>query len=258
MLMDYSSTASAETNKKPDNLLLWQHFDQANNLRISGHYQEAIEYYKKALKIDSSHQNSLYYLGNLQLLMKDFKAASQTWNRLITANPMSARGYAQLGTLHSFNDPSNYLYDLDRSVVFFRKASLLNQEETGPLLELAKIDLLYHRWDSAEVKLNNVISTNFRSVEAMFLQGYLAWKNGDHHKAESLLNKVVLIKQNSHPKFANVGEGETRKEPSSGESDTTQYRLFSYVIQHLTDKILENTDFDTNSIYLQFEMEKEK
>lgn len=201
----------AADSSRADVIEFWDSYERATDLRIAGDHDRALTSYQKALSIDPKHQNSLYYRGNLLLRSGRFKEARESWERLKQVNPSSARAYSQLGLLYSCREPANPLYDLDKAVDQFAEAARLNREETGPLLQLAKIDLINHYYGRAGQKLDDVISSNFRSTEALFLKGFLEWKNGDNRKADSLLQRSVSIVKGTSAK-KNVGEGDTESD----------------------------------------------
>ena len=241
-----------QTKRNSDVVLFWQHYDRATELRSRGQYAEAREYYAKALEIDSTHRNSLYYLGNMQLASREFSEAEKTWKKLIEMHTRSARGYLQLGNLYSCKTDGNSLFDLSRAEQRFETAGRLNSEETGPQLQLAKIHMIKQNYDRAEEMLNDVISSNFRSVEAYFLNGYLKWRSGNKESAGSLLEKAFTIHLQSSEETSNVGEGETKAGNSPMLTNTFRCSLFSeHIIKQLESK--DETDVITETVYPKFE-----
>ncbi len=208
----------------------WNYYDEATDLRSRGQYAEAIKFYRKALEIDSTHNNSLYYLGNMHLAMRNFREAEATWKKLSNYHNLSARGHLQLGNLYSCKNSDNSLYDLTAAKDEFQAAARLNAEETGPLLQLAKIRIIENNYDEAERMLQDVTASNFRSIEAYFLEGYLYWRKGDIDKASQQLEQAVLIHSNGVKKSQNVGEGETKEGDSPMLAASFQCSLFTEFI----------------------------
>lgn len=203
-----SNTETSGSNSKV--LDFWNFYDKATDLRTQTEYKKAIKFYKLALEIDSTHKNSLYYLGNMHLALKNFEQAEFHWKKLLNAHSQSARGHLQLGNLYSCKNTGNLLYNLKLAKDQFRAAVRINAEETGPLLQLAKINMIEGNDEEAEKLLNDVASSNFRSLEAHFLAGYLKWKKGDISGAKEQLGQAISIQSESGKKSTNVGEGETK------------------------------------------------
>lgn len=231
-----SETGLDKVNAKQDAGVVdfWNYYDEATDLRSRGQYAEAIEFYRKALEIDSTHNNSLYYLGNMYLTMQNFEEAETIWKKLSNSHSLSARGHLQLGNLYSCKNSDNSLYDLTAAKDEFQAAARLNAEETGPLLQLAKIRIIENNYDEAERMLQDVTASNFRSIEAYFLAGYLYWKKGDIDGARQKLEQAVLIHSESGNKSQNVGEGETKEGDSPMLAASFRCSLFSeYIIKQI-------------------------
>lgn len=256
-----NSDSAAEARSAPKDstrtevIDFWNYYDRATDLRTARAYEEAIPIYRKALSIDPEHHNSLYYLGNLLLRTGKYSKAESSWKQLARVNPSSARAYSQLGTLYSCNDSSNPLYDLDKAAEHFFEAARLNREETGPLLQLAKIDLVNGDFESSGKKLGDVITSNFRSAEALFLKGYLEWKKGSVAEAETLLERAVsIVKGTSTEK--NVGEGDTKDGTAGMLANSFGCSLYSdAVTRHLQSAIPDKDGPMAEVIYRTFEKE---
>lgn len=233
-------------------ILFWQHYDKATELRNRGEYTAALNFYRKALGIDTTHQNSLYYLGNMQLAKRDFTGAESSWKKLTIIHDQSARGQLQLGNLYSCKSGDNPLYDLSQAEKRFETAAILNAEETGPRLQLAKIQIINEDYDRAEQMLNNVISSNFRSVEAYFLNGYLRWHAGDTVEAEQQLQKAVAIHSQSSEETSNVGEGETKAGNSPMLASSFRCSLFTGHIEEELEN-MDETHLTPDAVYRRFE-----
>ncbi|MDX1637320.1 MAG: tetratricopeptide repeat protein [Balneolaceae bacterium] len=235
--------SSQESDKKNEQVVeFWELYNKATDLRIGGDYQKAAEYYRRALQKNGEHLNAIYYLGSMELTLGHFEKAEKRWHSLIEQNPASARGHVQLGTIYSCRRPENSLFDLTKAARHFEKAFSLNREITGPLLQLAKIDILNRRFDDAEERLQEVTQSNFRSLEGYFLRGYMAWKAGMESEAKNYLNNSLSIAEGSE-KFANVGEGDT----NSGEADPIRNHcaLLTPEIQTLLNGHITNTSYNS-------------
>ncbi|NGP77517.1 tetratricopeptide repeat protein [Balneolaceae bacterium YR4-1] len=241
-----TQTNSEEAKSKV--LDFWNYYNNATDFRTRSQYPEAIKYYRLALEIDSTHKNSLYYLGNMYLANSNFKQAEKTWKTLTESHNNSARGHLQLGNLYSCRQENNSLYDLGQASTHFQAAFRLNSEETGPLLQLAKIDLIRGDIETSERLLKDVTSSNFRSMEAYYLLGYLAWKRGNLKQAQQQFGQAVSIHSQSESAPSNIGEGETKSGNSPMISDSFRCGLLS---EFITEQMLNKPadQFEVEAVY---------
>ena len=190
--------------------LFWDYHNQASNFLNSAQYDSAAYYYEKALAINSEHEGVLYYLGSSRLFLRDYDEARIHWSKLAEINPLSVRARLQLGNLYFCMTPDNRQFDPERALVFFHEAHLLNREDTGPQLKMAKIALLQNRLTTADEHLNVVMSVNHLSYQAQFLKAYLKWVNHDRSAAVQNLRGAAELYQNLTTTVIH-GEGETSR-----------------------------------------------
>lgn len=209
-VVESTTTDSAYTNDERVKVLaFWAYYRQATDDRMEEQWEKAAENYKQALAINENHEDALYYLGNMYLELLRYKEAEACWNKLAQINPQKSRAFLQLGTLYLGN---NDLFDIDKSESACRKALANNKEETGPLLLLGEIKLIRGQEEAAAADFKAVTTSNFKSTEAYFLGGYIAWKNGDQAKARDLfLTAVKYAKPEVNPAQKVEGEGDTKK-----------------------------------------------
>lgn len=177
--------------------------------RLNGNYKKAGASYTKALEIKENHAGALYYLGNVQLFMRDFPNAEQNWRRIVENDPITARAWLQLGKVYFCMDSENRFYDPAEAQGYFQKAAALNRENTGPPLHLAKISILNDDYDSAEAYLEGIVAQNFKSYEGLFLKGFVDWKRNQKESALTELNKAFEIFSNNN-QIKMAGEGATK------------------------------------------------
>jgi tetratricopeptide (TPR) repeat protein len=192
----------------------WTIYRRATDHRIAGRLKSAAGDYREALNLNDKHEDALYYLGNVYLALGEFTSAEKTWKHLVYLNPNSARAHFQLGDLYLRFDQKQF-FDIDAAEAEFQRTLEINKEETAPLLRVGQVALIEGRLSDAQKFFDAVIGSNYRSVEAHFLNGFIAWQKGDREKASTFFGKAV---QSSRP-FESVlgipGEGDTRREGDS-------------------------------------------
>jgi tetratricopeptide (TPR) repeat protein len=188
----------------------WEVYGRATDLKQRGAWAEAASAYREALEIDPRHEDALYYLGNALFEAGRYGEAVEAWRRLAGVNPMSARAHAQLGAVFSCG-AAGAPFDLDAAERAFQRALEINREESGPVLKLGEVALLKGDRRRALDYLTAVSRTNFKSVEAHYLTGYLRWLEGEREAALEALRKAVRFSQADQPVRGVAGEGDTRK-----------------------------------------------
>jgi len=171
--------------------------------------QDAAVAYRRALEYNEKHEDALYYLGNVYLELGEHKAAEKAWRRLLKVNPYSARAHFQLGDLYLSFDDGKY-FDIDTAEAEYRRALEINKEETAPTLRLGYVALIRGNLPESQRYFDAVIGSNYKSVEAHFLNGYVAWKRGDPQKALTLYEKAVKYSFPERPGKGVLGEGDTK------------------------------------------------
>lgn len=217
-LLKYTSetgieNAEAVTVKSDDRTtirLFWDYHNRASAHLINTQYDSAAVYYKKALDLNGEHEGVLYNLGNSLLFQREYEAAEKQWLKLAEINPLSARARLQLGTLYFCMTDDNERFNPSLAETYFHEAHLLNREETGPQLKLAKIALLTDDLSKTEEHLSVVLSVNFLSYQALFLKGYLHWLADEPESAGEYHQEAASLFQNLSS-TAVQGEGGTRR-----------------------------------------------
>jgi tetratricopeptide (TPR) repeat protein len=233
------SISEKTTDEKEKIQQFWQFYRQATQYRLSGKMADAAKAYGKALKFNEMHEDALYYLGNVYLELGEVENAEKIWKRLIEINPNSARAHFQLGDLYiSLEDEK--VFNIDAAKTEYLRAHEINKEETGSTLRLGYVALL--RGDLLEAKryFNAVIGSNYKSVEAYFLNGYVAWKRGNPKSALTLFKTAGKYLHPELPVQGVLGEGDTKKGLSFSLSDSSKHQnLFDNFIRDLSklDKI---------------------
>lgn len=224
----------------------WIHFNEANGLRTNRNYQLASQEYDRALSFNRNHKDALYYAGSSFLLAKEFNEALKRWESLYDLEPNAPRTLLQLGTLYFCMDENNPHFNLVQAASKISGAWELNREETGAPLLLAKISLLQNKLSSANQLLRDVLSSDTSNIEALFLSGYLEWKNGNSEYALHLLSQAKRLQQQLDNSILE-GEGNTESGARAMLSEDRFCDKFEMVI----DSLLHDSDIN-QSIFLTF------
>lgn len=190
--VDWSSRAQTDTTAANVERMaaetFWQRYRQATQYRMAGRTDSAAATYRTALEKRPTHNDGLYYLGQVLYTQEKLQAARDAWQRLVAANPKSARAYTQIGEVH-YCFPDHSLFDVDRARAAYQKALDLHNEETRPLLRLGTIALLRQDRSTARAQLEALRGANPNNPGAAILLGYLAWTEGASGRATVLFRK---------------------------------------------------------------------
>ncbi len=187
----------------------WSLYRDATAARIEGRFRDAQASYRNALALNPRHEDVRYYLGNVELELGNFRAAEVEWRQLVGINPASARGHSRLGDLYACPD-TGAPWDLARAQAEYSRAAALNREETGPLVRLGEVALLRGDLKTASQQFDAVTVTHPRSVEAHYLRGYVAWKDGDKAAAAALYQQAKALASAPQPVSQAPSEGDTK------------------------------------------------
>jgi tetratricopeptide (TPR) repeat protein len=187
----------------------WAIYQQATEEKQARQWEEAARDYRKALELDPQHWDSLYYLGNALMELRRYEEAERAYARLAASDPQAARAYSALGALYS-NPNATGLFDLRKAEQEYTRAWRANADESGSVLRLGEVAVAAGEMARAQEYLQAAGRTNFKSVSAHFLQGYLAWKAGQRERARTLFARSIELTKVSKPPAGVLGEGDTR------------------------------------------------
>lgn len=202
-----ASTLSEE--EKAEIRRFWDVYREAARLQRAGRWEDAARGYTEALAIDPAHEDALYYLGNVRFELAEYDAAIRAWRRLTEVNPLAGRAYLQLGAIHSCG-ASGAPFDLEVAQASFERALEINKEHTSPVLKLGEVHLLKREDATAAAYFDKVLRTDPGGIEANYLRGYIAWRQGDTRAALMSLQRAVEAAVRAKPAPSASGEGETR------------------------------------------------
>lgn len=190
----------------------WEKLRAATEARLRPDCRSAVALYEQALALDPLHEDALYYLGQCHRELGEPRAARDAFQRLVDANPASARGHLALGALLASPDPAEPM-DLAQAEAHLRRAHEINGEETGPVVRLGEVLLVAGRSGEAREWFEAALRTNPKSLEAAFLAGFVAWDGGLREVAP-LARRVREAAKVSAPVKGVLSEGD-RKDPKS-------------------------------------------
>ncbi len=210
----------------------WRLYRRATDHRIAGRTEEAAAAYASALELNDRHEDALYYMGNMHFELGEFPKAQRAWQRLIQVNTSSARAHSRLGDLY-FCLEQEELFDVAAAEAEFRRALEINKEETGSLLRLGQIALARGNLTDALSYFDAVTGSNYTSVDAHFLKGYIAWKRRDQETASALLAQALQYAHPDEPIGEVPGEGDTKAGSSPMLSTARNCRTFETQVDDL-------------------------
>ena len=161
----------------------WALMREATAQRVAQQHSAALATYERALALNPTHADALYYSGSMRLELGAWPEAAAAWRSMLAADPRSARASSQLGSLFLCLDPGAPFLP-DSAERYFRRAREINRENTGPLLSLGEAALLRGNRAEAQRQFETVLATHAASSPAHFYLGYLAMKSGDATVAE--------------------------------------------------------------------------
>ena len=212
----------------------WQLYRGATKYRIAGELTAAIDAYSRALALNDKHEDTLYYLGNMYWELGSYRAAETAWQRLVRVNPDSPRGHLRLGDLYLCFE-NKVLFNIDAAEREYERAFKINREETGSLLRLGQLALIRGRLTEAQGYFEAVLGANDRSLEAQFLRGYIAWKQGFLAVAATRFGLAARYSRPADTSHGNLGEWATKSGHPLTVSRRSDCRIFSRYLADLAE-----------------------
>lgn len=163
--------------------------------------------FRQALAINPVHEDSLYFLGNCLVDQDDLAGAMEQFESLMRLNTRSHRAFKRWGTLCAMNAGSAEEMLLAQQAL--ERAVEINPEETGARMVLSETSIVSGDLEAGRQRLEWIRSTNPDASDAMFLLGYIAWKQGDAAGARELLGRAAEKGEEWRPK-GTAAEGDTK------------------------------------------------
>ncbi|MCK5703409.1 MAG: hypothetical protein KAI29_19760, partial [Cyclobacteriaceae bacterium] len=159
------------------------------------------------------------------------------WEKLLQLNVFSSRANYQLGKLYINKDAVNF-FNLERAIIEFQRTAEINRDFLAPILHLGQISLIKGDFKDSREKLQIVLGSDYRNVEAFFLLGYMDFMQGDTEKAVTNFKKATEFSVKQAPIKGVKGEGDT-KTGESLERGVSQSIFFAYYRNLSPDKNVE-------------------
>lgn len=180
-----------------------------DSMKVEKDSGKAISLFREAIALDTTHEDSHYYLAQALAEEGQIEAALRELATLQKLNPQSHRAFQQWGNLRAlFASTRPQLHEAE---VALQRARAINPEETGALLLLGEVSLLKGDLQEAEVRLSDACATNPRAVGGFFLLGYIAFSHGNIEQAAEYLKQTrAALGKEWQPK-GTTAEGDVKK-----------------------------------------------
>ena len=166
----------------------WETYHKANTLRLQSAYAEAASAYLECLRLNPSHEDSLYYLGSCFEELGDYTQAAATYRKLIAVNAASDRAFSELGNTLSAVAPGAPV-DLDQARQVYQRSIEINREQAGPFLHLGSLELNERHYQAALEDFR--LAAGFGAPEGNFLVAYTLFLQQKYCEAVQPLRKVL-------------------------------------------------------------------
>ncbi|NIM60142.1 MAG: tetratricopeptide repeat protein [Acidobacteria bacterium] len=168
----------------------------------------AIDLFHRALEIDPTHEDSIYYLGNCLAERGELDAALRRFEALMRLNRSSHRAFKRWGTLRAMSATSSVA--LKEAEEALARAVEINPEATGARMVLAETKIVQGDLEAARQSLRWIHGTNPSAGDALFLLAYLDWRQGDSRGARDLLRRAAETGEDWRPEGA-AAEGDVKR-----------------------------------------------
>jgi tetratricopeptide (TPR) repeat protein len=187
-----SAELSAEERRNLE--LFWNFYEQATQKRNAGNYEQAIVWYKEALKLRPANEESLYYLGACYGELGEYREAVEQYRRIVRVDPQSRRAFARLGQILSTFEPGVPQDDaearksLEQSV---DQTVTWTSERAEPFLRLGILAFEHGQTPEALSRLGT--AAGFGSAEAAFRMGLIEYLRADYPEAIKDFRKTLEL-----------------------------------------------------------------
>jgi tetratricopeptide (TPR) repeat protein len=168
----------------------------------------AIALFEQALELDPTHEDSIYKLANCLTEQGDDTGAMLRLEELMRLNEHSHRAFKRWGTLQAMNARSSE--DMTRAEDALRRAIAINPEAIGARMILAETAIVRGDLEAARQHLSWIFSTNPSAGDALFLLGYVSWKQEQPEDSRRFLQRAAGVGEEWRPEGA-AAEGDVKQ-----------------------------------------------
>ena len=149
-----------------------------------GEYEEALEYYFEAVKNNSNILIVLYYMGKTFFNLRDFANADNYFQKPFAVKPAYRNSYLGLGRTYGYTRKFNKAFEL------LNKAIELDGEDYEAPLLAGNFYAAIGEMNQAELLLQKAVELN-SIVETKAFLGAFYFQNGQREKATSFLEEAL-------------------------------------------------------------------
>ena len=182
------SQTTAEEWKKLGNVEL----DSAN-------YHKAIEYYQKAIEVDSNYFAAYYNLGLAFYNISDYDKAIEYFNKAITKNDTDADAFSALGSIYLEKQ------DYHKAIEYYQKAIEVDSNYFDAYYNLGSIFFFISDYDKAIEYFTKAITKDDTDASCFFALGNIYAEKQDYDKAIEMFKEGIKIEPNLPEKYYYLG-----------------------------------------------------
>jgi len=161
--------------------------------------EEAQSLFEKALSVDPNHATALVNLATIDRSRGDNESALNRLRKVIARNPDYAQAHLNLGSLLAS------MKKYDEAIQYLSKAMQLDPKLEAAYLNLAAVYMETQQWDKAEDYYRRVQSLSPRMAYAHFGLGTLLARQKRHSEAVVSFRKAIALDGTSAQAFTQLG-----------------------------------------------------
>lgn len=163
----------------------WSKYFLAGYYLDNNDFQNAIDYYQKAIELKPNYSQSYLELGKTYIYSKDFPKAIESLTKYLSYNKNSDIAYALRAEA---NMNMNYIIEAEEDI----KKALEIEENIAYLLIQSKI--LYYKGDyDSSRQLLNLLSRNIQTSEVYKYMGLCDYAQNDYKNAFLNFDKAIIL-----------------------------------------------------------------
>ncbi len=223
----------AELSQADRNILAAQKLGDGNDFYHQSKYQEAINFYNEAIKLNPNDADAYNGRGATYVNLKNYKQAIVDYNKAIKLNPKYARLYYNRGIVYSdlkqydkaiadyskaiklnpyyywaYNNRGityNALQQYDKAISDYTKAIQIMPNDFGAYHNRGKVYYNLEQYDKAISDFNKAVELNPKFFQAYNSRGVVYGDLMQYDKAISDFNKAIELNQNFYLSYYNRG-----------------------------------------------------